>query len=1015
MSPASLSEEEVFQMARRIDSPDARRAYLDQACRDDATLRNQVESLLAAFEASESFLETPATAIASEIQNRDQTVTEHPGAIIGPYKLLQQIGEGGMGVVFMAEQTEPIQRTVALKIIKAGMDTRQVIARFEAERQALAMMDHPNIAKVLDAGTTDTGRPYFVMDLVKGVPITKYCDEKQLSLRERLELFIQVCQAVQHAHQKGIIHRDIKPTNVIVAEYDNHAVPKVIDFGVAKATAQKLTERTVFTEFGQVIGTVEYMSPEQAKLNQLDIDTRSDIYSLGVLLYELLTGTTPFERKRLQEAAFDEMLRIIREEEPLTPSTKLSSSDTLPSIAANRHTEPARLTKEISGDLDWIVMKALEKDRNRRYETANELARDIERHRDNEPVVARPPTAGYRLQKLVRRNKLVVLAGSAVVVSLIAGFTISTFSLVREKAAHKRAVAAEQAQIELRQQAEAEKKNAQAEAARSTQVAQFLKDMLRGVGPGVARGRDTALLREILNQTALRLSLDLAGQPELEADLRGTLGVVYRELGDYPSAAAMHREELALWKKSYGNEHAEVAAALDDLGEVLHRQGQLREAEQAHREALAIQKKVFGAEHVVVALTLTHLGSVIRRQARPDEAESLLREALAMRQKLLGNKHPDVAHSLSNLSLLLISPQLNKGAEAEPLIREAMAIQKERPGSDEFSFATPMLILARALALQGRSSEAEPMYREALAMKAKLLGREHPEIARPLYDFALFLRDEGKLAEAETTVREVLAIQRKHLGHDHSEVNEDLNLLAEILLAQGRVAEAESMLRDQLAIQRTLLGNDHRAVSDALGNLARLLQDQGKLAEAEAIQREELAVEKKLSGEEHPFVANSLGSLAAVLRDQGKLTEAESVIREALAMRRKLQSTDDPDLAATLAELASVLLAEEKFVEAESPARECLAIREKKRPNDWRAFNARALLGRTLLGQKKYADAEPLLLAGYEGMKQREDTIPALGRPRLRETLQSLVQLYEATSRPEETAEWMQKLIEFDK
>jgi serine/threonine protein kinase len=339
----------VFQTAIAEHRPDEWDRYLDEACAGDAELRRDVSALLRAHREGGSLLDRPALA-----NGRDtiSSVIEGPGTVIGPYKLLQQIGEGGMGVVFMAEQAEPIQRTVALKIIKPGMDTRQVIARFEAERQALAMMDHPNIAKVLDAGTTDSGRPYFVMELVKGMPITKYSDDHKLSLRERLELFKSVCEAVQHAHQKGIIHRDIKPTNVLVAEYDNHAVPKVIDFGVAKATAQKLTERTMFTEFGQVIGTVEYMSPEQAKFNQLDIDTRSDIYSLGVLLYELLTGSTPFEQKRLREAAFDEVLRIIREEEPPKPSTRLGASDALPSIAANRHTEPARLNKDVRGELD---------------------------------------------------------------------------------------------------------------------------------------------------------------------------------------------------------------------------------------------------------------------------------------------------------------------------------------------------------------------------------------------------------------------------------------------------------------------------------------------------------------------------------------------------------------------------------------------------------------------------------------------------------------------------------------
>jgi WD40 repeat protein/serine/threonine protein kinase len=410
-----MNEREIFTAARQLPDAAERDAFLDQVCAGDQELRRRIVTLLEEQAQLGSFLEhnnPPASTM-------DVPHHELPGTVIGPYKLLQQIGEGGMGVVWMAEQTQPVQRKVALKIIKAGMDTRQVIARFEAERQALALMDHPNIAKVLDAGATDTGRSYFVMELVKGTSIISYCDEHRLTPRERLELFLPVCQAIQHAHQKGIIHRDIKPSNVLVAPYDGKPVVKVIDFGVAKATGQRLTEKTLFTQLGAVVGTLEYMSPEQAELNNQDIDTRSDIYSLGVLLYQLLTGTTPLSRERLRQAAFTEMLRIIREEEPPKPSMRLSSTEELPSISAQRHTEPAKLTKLVRGELDWIVMKALEKDRSRRYETANGFAMDVQRYLADEAVLACPPSAWYRFRKFARRNKVTLATATIVAVAVL--------------------------------------------------------------------------------------------------------------------------------------------------------------------------------------------------------------------------------------------------------------------------------------------------------------------------------------------------------------------------------------------------------------------------------------------------------------------------------------------------------------------------------------------------------------------------------------------------------------------
>src|SRR6266705_3480468 len=500
----SNREKEIFEQALDITPAEERLRFLTSACGKDAVLLARVQALLRADESGESFLpEQPKATVVS--------ITEKPGDRIGRYKLLQQIGEGGCGVVYMAEQEEPVRRRVALKVIKLGMDTKSVIARFEAERQALALMDHPNIAKVLDGGATESphpasghplpsgaggerpsgsprpsdgrgvggegripaGRPYFVMELVRGVKITDYCDEKNLSTQQRLDLFIQVCQAIQHAHQKGIIHRDIKPSNVLVTVNDGAAVPKIIDFGIAKATQMELTGKTLFTRFQEFIGTPAYISPEQAEITSVDIDTRSDIYSLGVLLYELLTGKTPFDAKELLQAGLDEMRRTIREKEPERPSTRLTRELARQRVSAE--SEIRNPKSEIDQDLDWIVMKCLKKDRARRYETANGLATDIQRHLNNEPVVARPPSRLYEFQKTVRRHKFGFAAAGAVAAALVIGLALALWQSIEKTRAYNRAVAAEREQIRLRQQAEAE-------AVKMEQVDQFLKEMLQGAG-----------------------------------------------------------------------------------------------------------------------------------------------------------------------------------------------------------------------------------------------------------------------------------------------------------------------------------------------------------------------------------------------------------------------------------------------------------------------------------------------------------------------------------------------------
>jgi eukaryotic-like serine/threonine-protein kinase len=767
----------IFDHALDLTSEADRRVYLDEVCATSSETRQKVEALLKAYAEAGNFLQEPAI-------ERPQTEAFHPtiesaGTQIGPYKLLEQIGEGGMGVVYMADLQKPVRRRVALKIIKAGMDTRQVIARFEAERQALALMDHSNIARVLDAGATDSGRPYFVMELVRGIPITEYCDQNNLPVHERLELFVQVCHAVQHAHQKGIIHRDIKPANVLVTLHDGRPVPKVIDFGVAKATNQQLTEKTLFTAFAQMVGTPLYMSPEQAEMSGLDIDTRSDIYSLGVLLYELLTGTTPFDQQRFREAAYAEMVRIIREEEPPKPSTRISTLGAArTATAAHRQIAGQRLGQLMKGDLDWIVMKALEKDRTRRYDTANGLAADVDRYLQDEPVVARPPTSLYRFQKLVRRNKLAVAATGAVIAALVIGLGFSGWLLLREKEARQRAVAAEQA--------------ANTEAAKSAQVAEFMKDMLMGVGPSVALGRDNKMLLEILDKTASRVGHDLKDQPLVQAELLDTIGPVYQELAQYEKSEAMLREGLSIRRKVLGSEHLDVAKSLNNLGLVLHRAQKLTEAEAAYREALAIQTKLLGSQNSDVARTQSRLGSVLRRQGNADEAESLLRSSLDTRKNVLGQENPEVASSLRELALLLSTQ--SKYAEAERLLRQALAMQTQRPDTVNPAVADLIFNLGKVLERDGKFPEAEVKLRDSLAMQRKLYGDEHPDVAESLGFLAKTLSDQDKLAEAETMYRENLAMRRKLSSKENIVTAQ--NDLAAVLRKENKLVDLAAIYRE---------------------------------------------------------------------------------------------------------------------------------------------------------------------------------------------------------------------------
>jgi serine/threonine protein kinase len=757
---------ELYHEAKALTAGAPREEFLAARCCDDARLRARVSALLQADESAGDFLER------TELVHASGDLEENPDSLIGHYKLIEKIGEGGCGVVYLAEQKEPVRRQVALKIIKPGMDTHEVIARFEQERQALAILDHPNIAKVFDAGATEHGRPFFVMELVRGIRITEYCDQSNLSTASRLELFIAVCQAVQHAHQKGIIHRDLKPSNILVTQINDIPVPKVIDFGVAKATAGRLTEASIHTLFEQMIGTPLYMSPEQAGMGGLDVDTRTDIYALGVLLYELLTGRMPFDADALMKAGYDEMRRIIREEEPQTPSMSLRTmaAETRANVARHRNSDPLALTKLVHGDLDWIVMKALEKDRSRRYESATSLAHDIERHLANEPVHARPASQFYRFGRLVRRNRVLFAAAGAVALALMAGLGIAIDSLSKERKAREgeieqRKIAQAETQ-KVRVQTAVAEKHAQAETAARQEaeaVSTFLTEIFQSPDP-VHNGR-TVTVAETLDRAVRKLDTDLASQPARRAKLQETLAWTYRALGLYREALPIFKVVWEYKLAALGPEHPDTLNGMHNVAISYAAVGNRDEALKLMEAVLPLRIKVNGPEHSDTLSAMHNLSVSYSGAGRHLEALKLSEQVLVLREKVNGSEHPDTIRAMGNLAECYY--RVGRREEALEKRKEVLALDQKFRGAEHPETLAAMALLALSNKEIGHPEEAIQMGEKALALHVKVHGPEYPDTLSVMHNLATSYKYVGRRDEALSLQERVLPLRLKVNGAGH--------------------------------------------------------------------------------------------------------------------------------------------------------------------------------------------------------------------------------------------------------
>ncbi|MCC6678599.1 MAG: tetratricopeptide repeat protein [Phycisphaerales bacterium] len=865
------SAKDVFGDAVEL-SRELRAEFLGGACGGDSALRAEVESLLEIYDQSRGFLAAPTQCREAEAAWGPGDGSDHAlglpaeGTVIGRYRLGPLLGEGGFGVVFSAVQTAPVRRQVALKVIKLGMDTRQVVARFEIERQALAMMDHPHIAKVLDAGATETGRPYFVMDLVPGEPITAYCDRLGLSLRDRLGVFLQICSAVQHAHQKGIIHRDLKPGNILVSEQDNRPHVKIVDFGIAKATTDSGGHTR--TEHRRMMGTPEYMSPEQAT-GSGDIDTRADVYALGSLLYELLTSVTPFDRERLCAATPGQFERILTEEHVPRPSTRRSA---LPGHA------PADLVKALRGDLDWVVMRCLEKDRNRRYATVNGLALDIERFLRNEPVSARPPTPAYTLRKLMRRHRVAFRAAAAVAAAVLLGLAAASYGIVRASRQHARAEA----------------------------VSAVLRDTLRLADPAQTRGEHWNV-SDLLNQAVQRLDAGaLRGQPLAEADVRATISVTYLALALHDDAEVQLTLAESILAAQRGDKHPETLRLRALRMKLLVDRGLYAEAEALSARTLPAMRRVLGSLDTDVLRTVSRRAAALRSLGRFEEAAVCGREALSGLRRTLGD-HPDTADAMRTLGNVYV--WIGRYNDAEHLGREAVDISTRALGPEHPETLHMTHLLGLALSKQNKFEEGVRWERFTLESRRRILPPDHPDTLRITANLGDTMTRAGRLDEAESLEREAFEGFRRTLGAGNALTISTQRTLSTVLIAQSRLTDALGVLRDAVANAEAELGLLHPETFYTQRSLGRTLSLLGESDAGVEYLKKALRAGRQIQGDDNPQTLATHTFLANALLRQGRYAEAEESARHAVEGFRRGGLPHNDDSRHAMSTLAKVLRA----------------------------------------------------------------------------------------------------------